>query len=188
MLGRRGFTLERAAAQVCREASGRVGVDRFVRDLDLGTFNGLDQRRIELTVDGLTLWHAAQLAVDNTLVSPLHGDGMARRNAATTSGVALWDARRVKERTCPELTGEGGRARLVVLPSEVGGQWSEKTADPPSFGEGQRRSARKSHPGSSHSSIRETLERFMQSGKGPSQCRCWRSVQSPALARTLLGA
>ena len=127
MLGTRGFPLERAAAQICREAGGRVGVDRFVRDLDLVAFNGFDQRRIEVIVDGLTLWHGAQL-VDTTLVSPLHGDGSARRNAATTSGVALRDARRAKERTYPELTGEGGRAKLVVLAAEVGGRWSEETA------------------------------------------------------------
>ena len=41
------------AAQVCREAGGRVGVDRFVRDLDLGAFNQLDARRIEVIVVGL---------------------------------------------------------------------------------------------------------------------------------------
>ena len=86
-------------------------------------FNGLDQRRIEVIVDGLTLWHGAQLAVDTTLVSPLHGDGSARRNAATTSGVALRDARRAKERTYPELTGEGERAKLAVLAAEMGGRW-----------------------------------------------------------------
>ena len=47
--------------------AGRL--DRFVRDLDLVAFNGFDQRRIEVIVDGLTLWHGAQLAVDTTLVS-----------------------------------------------------------------------------------------------------------------------
>ena len=31
-----------------------MGVDRYVQDLDLA-FNGLDQRRIEVIVDGLTL-------------------------------------------------------------------------------------------------------------------------------------
>ena len=56
--------MERAAAQVCREAGGRVGVDRFVRDLDLGAFNQLDAR-IEVIVDGLSLWRGAQLAVDH---------------------------------------------------------------------------------------------------------------------------
>ena len=126
MLGTRGFPLERAAAQICREAGGSVGVDRFVRDLDLVAFNGLDQRRIEVIVDGLTLWHGAQLAVDTRC--PLCMVMSARRNAATTSGVALRDARRAKERTYPEFTGEGGRAKLVVLAAEVGGRWSEETA------------------------------------------------------------
>ena len=37
------------------------------------------------------------------------------------------ETRRRKERTCPELSGEGGRARLVVLAAEVGGR-SEETA------------------------------------------------------------
>ena len=38
------------------------------------------------------------------------------------------EARRRKERTCPKLSGEGGRARLVVLAAEVGGRWSDETA------------------------------------------------------------
>ena len=38
------------------------------------------------------------------------------------------EARRRKERTYPELSGEGGRARLVVLATEVGGRWSDETA------------------------------------------------------------
>ena len=70
----------------CRAAGGRVGLDRFIRDLDVGAFNPLDGRRIEVIVDGLSLWHGAQLAVDITVVSPQHGDGTARRHAATTSG------------------------------------------------------------------------------------------------------
>ena len=119
VLGCRGFPVERAAARL----------DRFIRDLDVGAFNPLDGRRIEVIVDGLSLWHGAQLAVDTTLVSPLHGDGTARRHAATTSGVALQAARRAKETTYPKLSGEGRRARLVVLAAEVGGRWSQETAD-----------------------------------------------------------
>ena len=62
------------------------------------------------------------LAVDATVVSPLHADGSGRRNAATSSGVVLQAARRAKETTYPELSGEGGRAHLVVLAATVGGQ------------------------------------------------------------------
>ena len=36
---------------------------------------------------------------------------------------------RRKERTCPELSMDGGRARLVVLAVEVGGRWSTETAN-----------------------------------------------------------
>ena len=42
-------------------------------------------------------------------------------------GSALQEARRRKEKTCPELAGDAGRARLVVFAAEVGGRWSEET-------------------------------------------------------------
>ena len=43
-------------------------------------------------------------------------------------GEALRRARARKERTYPELAGEGGRARLVVLAAEVGGRWSDEAS------------------------------------------------------------
>ena len=92
-MGRRGFALEVAAAQVCREAGARVSTNQFVRDLDLGEFNGLDGRRLEVIADGLSLWRGAQLAIDTTLVSPLHRDVTAGRGAADRNGVALDAAR-----------------------------------------------------------------------------------------------
>ena len=42
-------------------------------------------------------------------------------------GAVLAAARRLKERTYPELTGPRSRARLVVLAGEIGGRWSEET-------------------------------------------------------------
>ena len=120
--------MECAAAQVCREAGARVVTNMFVRDMDLADFNALDNRRLEVVADGLTLWRGAQLAVDTTLVSPLCRDGSARRRAAHHDGAALEAARKRKEDTYPELSGEGGRARLVVLAAEVGGRWSSETA------------------------------------------------------------
>ena len=101
VLGKRGFPLECAAAQVCREAGGRVSTNVFVRDLDLAAFNALDNRRVEVIAEGLPLWHGAQLAIDTTLVSPLRGDGSARGRAADHSGSTLQDARRRKERDLP---------------------------------------------------------------------------------------
>ena len=127
VLGRRGFALERAAAQVCREAGGRVSSNVLVRDMDLSVFNQFDSRRLEVVADGLTLWNGSQLAIDTTLVSPLHRDGTARRRAADHNGVALEHARRRKAATYPELTWDMGRARLVVLAAEVGGRFSTET-------------------------------------------------------------
>ena len=123
-----GRQLDMFAAQICREAGARLSTNVFVRDLDLAAFNVLDGRRLEVLADGLTLFRGAQLAID-TMVSPLHRDGTARRRAADVDGAALEAARRRKERTYPELYGDGGIARLVVLAAEVGGRWSTR---PPS--------------------------------------------------------
>ena len=75
---------------------------------------------------GWPLFGGVQLAI-TTLVSALRGDGSARCHAASRNGVALVDARRRKERTYPELAGDAGRARLIVLVAEVGGRWSDET-------------------------------------------------------------
>ena len=69
-----------------------------------------------VVVDGLHLFGGAQLAVDTTLVSTLHGDGSARRRAADEDGVALAAARKVKETP----SWPRARARLVC----VSGRWS----------------------------------------------------------------
>ena len=122
--GVRGFALERAAAQVCREGGGRVSTNVMVRNLDIEGGNPNDARRLEIVV-----FDGAQLAIDTTMVSPLQRDGTGRRRAADHNGAALDDARRRKERTFPELVGERGRVRLVVLGAEVGGRWPGETAE-----------------------------------------------------------
>ena len=52
-------------------------VDEFtnvlIRDLDIALPEQVDERHIEVIVDGLPLFHGAQLAIDTTLVSPLTG-------------------------------------------------------------------------------------------------------------------
>ena len=113
------------AQRSCREVGGRVRTSS-----GQGPRFGcvLDGRRIEVIVDGLPLFGGVQLAVDTTLVSVLRGDGMKRRGANQHAGVALREARALKERTYPELAREGGRARLVVA-GEVGGRWSSETQD-----------------------------------------------------------
>ena len=126
VLGRRGFALESAAARVCREAGGRVSLNVRVGDLDLPPRGAVDQRRLEVVVDGLPLFHGAQLAIDTTMVSPVRGDGRPGPQCARVDGAALARARRRKEATYPELSGANGRARLVVLGCEVGGRWSDE--------------------------------------------------------------
>ena len=83
VLGRRGFALETAAARVCREAGGRVMTNTLVRDMDLaqGANNKTDGLRLEVVVDGLSLFQGAQLAIDTTVVSALR----ARRNTEAPS-------------------------------------------------------------------------------------------------------
>ena len=100
----------------------------FLRDMDLGPINPLDARRLGVVVDGLALFGGAQLAVDTTLVCPLTRDGAAKPRAATMSGACPEVARRRKEARYPELVGNQGRARLVVLAGEVGGRFSSETA------------------------------------------------------------
>ena len=96
----------------------------FVRELDLAPgVNTTDGRRLEVVADGLSLFQGASSVGHRHHI----GVGSARRRhstprAATTPGAALDDARTRKETTCPELIGEGSRAKLVVLAAEVGGR------------------------------------------------------------------
>ena len=87
VLGRRGWALESAAARVCREGGARVRLNVFVRDMDLTEPNRLDGRRLEVVADGLPLHGGAQLAIDTTMVSPLHRDGTARRGTAKSAQI-----------------------------------------------------------------------------------------------------
>ena len=113
-------------ARVCREAGARVQTNICFRDLNVDGISPTDGRRIEVIANGLGLFHGAQLAIDTTIVSALRRNGMARPNAAREEGVALEVARRKKETTYPELSGENGRARMVVFGVEVGGRWSKE--------------------------------------------------------------
>ena len=103
-----------------------MSVNIRVQDLDLFPGPRADNGRLEVVADGLPLFHGVQLAVDTTMVSTVRADGAPRRQCAERDGAALDQACRTKERTYPELTGEHGRARLVVLRCETGGRWSEE--------------------------------------------------------------
>ena len=109
--------------------SGRVSTNVLIRDLDIALPEQVDERRIEVIVDGLLLFHGAQLAIDTTLVSPLSRDGVAHARCANEDGAAMASARRRKELRYPELLGDQGRASLIVDASEVGGRWSEESRE-----------------------------------------------------------
>ena len=68
-----------------------------------------------MVADGLPLSGGVQLAVDTTLVSPLHCDGTAGRHTAHVDGAVLEVARRKKEATYPELVALRARATFGCL-------------------------------------------------------------------------
>ena len=79
--------------------------------------------RVEVIVDGLTLWHGAQLVVDTTLV-------MVRRVGTQQPRVVWLSATHAEREDIPGTHRRGRRARLVVLVAEVGGRWSKETESP----------------------------------------------------------
>ena len=72
------------------------------------------RQKIEVIANGLPLCGGAQLAVDATLVFPLTSSSQSRRRAGQYARAALQDARKSKERACPEFL-RSRRCRLLVL-------------------------------------------------------------------------
>ena len=73
-----GARSQGAGARVCFEAGWRMSTNIRARDLDLAARNVLDGRRLEIVAEGFPLFGGTQIAVDATLVSPLHCNGSAR--------------------------------------------------------------------------------------------------------------
>ena len=101
----------------CREAGARVSTNVFVRDLDLAVTNQIDN----VSLMCCSCFGGA--------LSPCLGVAHRREREMSVrrDGVVLVEARRRKERMYPELVGDAGRARLVVLAPKVGGRWSAET-------------------------------------------------------------
>ena len=125
-VGKAGLRSGECRCSDLREVGGRVVANAMLREFDLAAPNSRDQCRLEILVDGLPLFGGAQLAVDRTLVSPLHCDGICHPRVANEYGAVLVAARRLKERTYPVLMGPRRRARLVVLVGEMGCRGSEE--------------------------------------------------------------
>ncbi len=120
----RAKPIEKVWARALREGGARVRENVLLRDAGLPV-DPSDQRAIEIVVTGLPVEHGIPLAVDATMVSPLHTDGTPHVGAASRAGVALARGRRAKERTYPELLGSS-RLRLLTAGVETGDRLSQE--------------------------------------------------------------
>ncbi len=125
-----------------------------------GPHAAMGGRRLEVIADGLPFVDGAQLALDTTMVSPLHRDGTAKRGTSVRGGAVLQEARRRKERTYPELhrwtrpSGcPGSRSRGQV----VGGD----CAIPPSPCQTPRPASSKCHASAGAVRVVEALGQFV---------------------------
>ncbi len=100
----------------------------MLRDMGIPGVSTSDGRWLEVVATGLPLAGGAPLAVDATMVSPLHADGTPWPAAATRAGAALARAEASKVRTYPELAASP-LVSLTTLACEVGGRWSQKCCD-----------------------------------------------------------
>ena len=127
-LSRRSKPIERMWARIFREAGARVLENVFLRDTAFPGISLTDGRRLEVVATGLPLERGIPLGIDTTLVSPLHANGTVWARADTEPGAAIRRAERDKASTYPELV-DSSVLRLTTLACEVGGRWSQRTAD-----------------------------------------------------------
>ena len=81
-----------------------------------------------MIASGLPCNRGMQLAIDVTARSVLTRDGLSRPRAHWQDGVCAAAARGDKERTYPEFA-LSGRCKLVALAIELGGRFSQETAE-----------------------------------------------------------
>ena len=93
----------------------------LLKNAAFSSIDPADCRRIDCVVTGLPFAGGVPVAVDATVVSPLHADGTPHPGADQVPGKSFERARRSKERTYPELVGSAV-LRLVVAAHEVGGK------------------------------------------------------------------
>ena len=126
LLQRRAKPVERAWAQVLREAGGRVLPQQMLRDMDLTLERPDDARRPDVVAYNLPVYGGLPICGDATVVSPLHADGQAHRGADSENGLRLRAARKRKEIVYPEIM-HSSQAKFVLLGHEVGGRWAPES-------------------------------------------------------------
>ena len=108
-------------ARILREAGARVRENFFVRDAPILSIAPTDQRKIEVVATNLPYGRGVPVAVDATLISPLHADGSAWAGASTRPGANFQLAFRSNTTTHPELV-DNSALRLVTIAPGVGGR------------------------------------------------------------------
>ena len=87
-----------------------------------------DGRHVEIVASGLPLARGIPVAIDATIVSPLHADGTPWKDADTMVGTALRRAERSKDATYPELFGSR-QLHLLTVACETGGRFNKTSLD-----------------------------------------------------------
>ena len=121
----RSKVVEKIWARILREAGGKVRENVLLRDAGVVGVDVADGRHIEVVVTGLPIAHGVPVAVDASIVSPLHADGTPHKDADVRPGISLGRAERAKETTYPELL-RSGQLRLETVACEVGGRLSSR--------------------------------------------------------------
>ena len=120
-LKKRSIPLEKTWACILREARGRVRERVLLREAGIDGTALTDGRNIEVVVTGLPIDHGIPVAIDATIISPLHADGTIWAGAATRPGASFKRAIDSKQATYPELI-ESNVLRLKVVATEFGGR------------------------------------------------------------------
>ena len=115
-------------ARILSEAGARVSENVFLRDTALPSIEASDGRRLEVVATGLPVHRGVPLGVDVTMVSPLHMKGEPWARADSVAGTAIRRAERDKRSTYRDLVGSPV-LRPTTVACEVGGRWSQDTAD-----------------------------------------------------------
>ena len=122
ILKARSRPIEKVWVRVLREGGARVRENVQLRDAGIAV-EPSDGRNIEIVVTGLPIEQGIPVAVDATMVSPLHADGTPHSGAETRVGVALARGRHDKELLSSPLL------RLLAAGIETGGRLSKEALD-----------------------------------------------------------
>ncbi len=127
LLKLRSRPIEKVWVRILREARARVreNVSLHEAGMPVGPEDG---RNVEIVAAGLPIHQGIPVAIDATMVLPLHADGTPHRHADERPGVALGRGRHSKESTYPELL-SSSRLRLLTAGVETGGRLSREASE-----------------------------------------------------------